>query len=339
MHETGHRDLDLPPEFVRLNEADPAWLRGLPGLLDRLARRWSLTVEGHFPDIAYNYVAPATRRGPDARARPCVLKLSRRIDEAANEIAALRLWDGRGAARLIEADAGIGALLIERVEPGTMLVELAESDDDAATLVAAGLLRRLWEPVVEPADLRGLRPLASWCAAYDRNREALSRGADGFPSALFQRADALRRDLLASTTRPTAIHGDMHHYNVLRDRPAGWRAIDPKGLAGDRCFDVCQFFRNPRDRPPTRVRSRRLDIFCAELGLDRQRTKDWCLVHAVLDACWEFEGPAVRERGGGFSHETNDTRITRPTAPGQSRLEGGEPWRGAVARAEATLSF
>jgi streptomycin 6-kinase len=331
MADAGPRTLDLPLEFVRLNEADLAWLRGLPDLLGRLAGRWSLTVEDHFPDIAYNYVAPATRFGPDRRPTPCVLKVSRRVGETANEIAALRLWDGRGAARLIEAAPEIGALLIERVEPGTMLVEVAETDDDAATLIAAGVLRQLWEPVLEPADVRGLRPLESWCAAYDRNREALSRGADGFPAALFQHADALRGDLLASTARPTVLHGDMHHYNVLRDHRGGWLAIDPKGLAGDRCFDVCQFFRNPRDRPSPRVNRRRLDIFCAELGLDRPRTKDWCLVHAVLDACWDFEGPMAREATGGFSHETNTL--------GRTTTHGDKPWQRAVARAEAALSF
>ena len=37
------------------------------------------------------------------------------------EIAALRLFDGRGAVRLLDADPERGALLLERVEPGTML--------------------------------------------------------------------------------------------------------------------------------------------------------------------------------------------------------------------------
>lgn len=165
----------LQCEFIRLNEAGPAWLRGLPDLLKALARRWSLTVDDHFPEIAYNYVAPATRFGPDGRPTRCVLKVSRRLREMANEIAALRLWNGHGAARLLEADPEIGAMLVERVEPGTMLVEVAETDDDQATLIAAGVLRQLWEPALEAADLRGLRPLDSWCAAYDRNRDALSR--------------------------------------------------------------------------------------------------------------------------------------------------------------------
>ena len=49
---------------------------------------------------------------------------------------------------------------------------------------------------------------------------------------------------------------------------------------------------------------RRLDIFCAELGLDRQRTKAWCLVHAVLDACWDFEDGNPWQRAVAYAEET-----------------------------------
>src|SRR5207253_413876 len=111
------------------------------------------------------------------------------------------------------------------------------------TVTAAGVLRQLWRPV--PKVDHRLRPLENWCAAYDRNRAALTGGVDGFPASLFQRADELRRDLLASTTTSSVLHGDMHHFNVLRAQRAEWLAIDPKGLYGDRGFDVCQFLRNP----------------------------------------------------------------------------------------------
>ena len=288
--------LDLPDEFIRHNGSDPAWLRDLPNLLARLAKRWSLRLGPRCPDIRINYVAPATR----ADGTPCVLKVSRHVDETTNEIAALRIWNGDGAARLLEADPAIGALLIERLEPGTMLVEVAEIDDDAATLIAASILHQLWRPAPKP---NGLRVLDSWCDAYDRNRVALARGDRGFPAAIFQRADALRRDLLASTDVPTVLHGDLHHYNVLRARRAPWLAIDPKGLLGDRHFDVCQFFRNPGEVPTT-VNRRRLDIFCAELGLDRQRTKDWCFVHAILDACWSYEDGTSWQRSVAYAQDT-----------------------------------
>jgi streptomycin 6-kinase len=297
--EMAFRSLALPAEFIRHNDEDGAWLEALPELLERLAARWSLSVGPHFPDIRLNYVAPATR----ADGTACVLKVSRHVGETRSEIAALQLWDGDGAARLLEGDPELGALLVERLSPGTMLSEVAQSDDDAATVIGAAILRQLWRPV--PAR-HSLRSLESWCAGYDRNRDALARGADGFPAALFARADALRQDLLASTGKQSVLHGDMHHFNVLRAERADWLAIDPKGLAGDPCFDVCQFLRNPHPVPPSR-NGRRLDVFCAELGLARQRIKAWCLVHAVLDACWDYED--------------------------------GNPWQPAVAYAEETESF
>lgn len=290
-----------PPEFVRRNGADPAFMHGLPGLLADLASRWSLTVEPWYPGIKYNYVAPAVRTD----GVRCVLKVSRFVQATRSEIAALRLWDGDGAARLLDAEPDVGALLIERVEPGAMLSEEAASSDDSATLVVAGLLRRLWRPVPPDADLI---PLERWCAAYDRNRHALAQGARGFPAGLFQRADAVRRDLLLRAEAPLVLHGDMQHFNVLRSHRSGWLAIDPKGLVGDPCFDLCQFLRNPLPEGVSpAVSGRRLDILSDVLGLDRQRIKDWCLVHAILDACWDFEE--------------------------------GQPWERATAYAESTLSF
>jgi streptomycin 6-kinase len=293
-----HRTPDYPPEFIEINGEDPAWLGALPALLDSLAARWSLTLGHYFPGLRYNYVAPATR----ADGTPCVLKVSRYLDDTRNEIAALQLWDGDGAVHLLEVDPAIGALLLEQLQPGTMLSDVAETDDDAATAIAADTLRQLWRPV--PAE-HGLRSLESWCAAYDRNREALSRGAGGFPAELFRRADALRHDLLTSTQEQTVLHGDLHHFNILRAQRATWLAIDPKGLAGDRYFDICQFLGNPYPGPiAPEVNRRRLDILCAELGLDRERLKAWCLVHAMLDACWDFEDGRSWRRTVAYAEET-----------------------------------
>src|SRR5258708_29477832 len=153
------RSLALPAGFISHNAEDAAWLEALPDLLERLAVRWSLTVDSHFPDIRLNYVAPATRKDKAA----CVLKVSRHVDETHNEIAALQLWDGNGAARLLEADPELGALLVEHLHPGTMLSLVADTNDDAATVIAAAVVRQLWRPV---PVYHGLRSLESCrCAA------------------------------------------------------------------------------------------------------------------------------------------------------------------------------
>src|SRR5207253_4768706 len=102
-------------------------------------------------------------------------------------------------------------------------------DDDDATRIACDLLRRLCNP---PDSADGLIQLETWFAAYDRNRQVLSRGVAGFPPELFQRADSLRAELLSATDNRVLLHGDLHHFNILRSDRSEWLAIDPKGLVG-----------------------------------------------------------------------------------------------------------
>lgn len=41
------------------------------------------------------------------------------------------------------------------------------------------------------------------------------------------------------------LHGDIHHGNVLDGGERGWRAIDPKGLLGERTFDFVNILLAP----------------------------------------------------------------------------------------------
>src|SRR6186997_2466843 len=92
-----------------------AWLDALPGLIERYAGRWALTMYEPFEGLSFGYVAPALRED----GTPCVLKLS--IPEPAPEFAAgidcLRLWQGDGCVRLLEAEEADGAVLLERLQP------------------------------------------------------------------------------------------------------------------------------------------------------------------------------------------------------------------------------
>lgn len=40
-------------------EAGAEWLSRLPALLSEIGERWSLTLYPPFPELSYNYVAPA----------------------------------------------------------------------------------------------------------------------------------------------------------------------------------------------------------------------------------------------------------------------------------------
>jgi streptomycin 6-kinase len=260
-----------------------AFFRELPERLERLAARWRLTLGEPFGDLSLNYVCRVTR----ADGTAAVLKVGVPEPEARNEATALRLLAGEGIVRLYESDPDEGALLMERLEPGDMLEPLSYTDDDAATLISAGVMRRLWRSA--PAD-HGLWDLTRWFRALFRHRETHG-GPGSFPPKLFDRAERVARELIDSTTKPVVLHGDLHHYNILRsDEPGrgGWLAIDPKGLVGDRGFEISAFIKNPEPKSPA-VLGRRLDILCGELALDRKRVREWLFAEQMLNAAWDHD--------------------------------------------------
>src|SRR5690242_15988472 len=83
---------------------------------------WSLRADGP-PLLSATSVVQLAWRG----ASPVAVKLVRSEDEAGQR-AALLAFAGRGAVRLLDWDGP--ALLIERVHPGTPLVELVRAGRD-----------------------------------------------------------------------------------------------------------------------------------------------------------------------------------------------------------------
>ena len=107
--------MNLPPAFVNnvtmaFGDSGRHYLNDLPNLLVEAAHRWALTPGESFL-LSYNYVCAVTR----SDGTPAVLKIGVPNRELTSEINALRLYAGRGACRLLEADAGLGMLLLERL--------------------------------------------------------------------------------------------------------------------------------------------------------------------------------------------------------------------------------
>src|SRR5712691_12903116 len=127
------------------------WLERLPRAIRELQDKWSLSLGAPFDggDVTCAWVATALR-GDGTRA---VLKLGMPHMEAAHELQALRFWDGDPTVRLLEADAELNAMLLECCEPGTLLRDLPEMEQD---VVIAGLLRRLWRRPPAPSVFRPL---------------------------------------------------------------------------------------------------------------------------------------------------------------------------------------
>lgn len=285
----------IPADFARCmaevyGGEGVAWIERLPALLDDCARRWGLTVEPPFA-LSYNYVAPALR----ADGAEVVLKVGFPSRELQTELAALRLYDGHGMVQLLDACPDRGAMLLERLTPGTTLAPLARTDDEQATSIAASVMRELWRGPAGMPPPPGLFPsVADWARGMQRLRAEFDGGTGPFPRGLVEAAETLFAELIPSQAAPVLLHGDLHHENILAAARQPWLALDPKGLAGEPAYEVGALLRNQLPEPlaggeARRITARRVDQLAAELGFDRARIRGWGLAQAVLSAWWTYE--------------------------------------------------
>jgi streptomycin 6-kinase len=220
-----------------------------------------------------------------------VLKLGVPCPELLTEVAALSLYDGAGAVRLLDRDAPRGILLLERVIPGTPLFKLQEGRE--ATRTAAMLMRRLWRH--SPSAEHSFPSLQVWFRAFARLRERFDGGSGGsFPAEIISKAVDTFAELNKTSDSSAILHGDLHHDNILFSEKRGWLAIDPKGIVGDRGYDVSPFMLNQlpgnlTESATMEILNERLSIFSDELQFSRERLARWAFCHAILSAVWSFE--------------------------------------------------
>ena len=298
--------MNLPASLIQklhdVHEDAAPWLAGLDELTAGLETRWRVRVTGLAEELSYNVVAFRRRVGRDA-LRPQTQPTERRLHprtrgpapvrRLTQEIEALRLYDGDGIARIVEADKAVGAMLLERLRPG---VSLWNTDDESAARTAAELMQRLWRPVAEPHNFRTLR---SWARElYDYPRQTVGP----LPRNLVDKATALFDELLQITETPVLLHADLHHGNILSADRAPYLAIDPKGIVGPRGYDVATFLRNPwgvERRPDLRyILDTRVNIFSEMLSLSPYEVAAWGFAHGVLSAVWSLSGTDADISGG-----------------------------------------
>ncbi|MBN2388843.1 MAG: phosphotransferase [Anaerolineales bacterium] len=286
-------DMDLPAVFINnvtqaFGEPGRRFLADLPELIAAAARRWNLTAIQAVPILSYNFAAFARQKTARGYAKDVVLKIGVPNHELTSEMAALRLYAGEGACRLYDSDPETGMLLEERLRPGTMLHQDGLSDE-AQTAVAAQVMRRIWRPA--PPD-EPLITLESWFNELRNLRPRFGGGTGPFPPRLVESVEALLPDLFGETSERVLLHGDCHHYNILKSE-RGWLIIDPKGVVGPPGYEVGPLMLNPWDaftRPPDakEIAIRRLEVLSEVLGIEQDCLHAWAICHTLLSAWWDL---------------------------------------------------
>lgn len=278
--------MNLPSAFTKniltVFDDGKAWLSHLPAAIKATEKQWDIRVLAHYPNLSYNFVAPVLRQD-GTRA---VLKLGIPRDELASEIQALRAWKGRGAVKLLAGEPEKGALLLEMLEPGRSFWD--SHDDILACQTCAKLLKQLWSA---QTDLQSYRNLESWSQELLSYANSYTKTSSPIPYALVDKARGLRQELLQETEQ-VLLHGDLHHDNMLSASRQAYLAIDPKGIAGPRGYDVGPFLMNPDKRNggyiAKNVTELRLELFSEILELPKTYLAAWGLVHCLLSLCWDL---------------------------------------------------
>ena len=250
------------------------WIDDLPDMVASLVQDWQITVGRPFPGATEAFVAEASLR--DGTAAVLKLMIPRPGDHARNEITVLRLTDGDGCARLLQADLTRDALLLERLGRSLDKLDLPIARRDEIVCATAA---RVWRPAVGSGLPTGAdmgRRLVDFISAdwQQLGRPCSERAVDHALACAVRRIEAYDEE------RAVLVHGDVHQRNVL-EAAGGFKLVDPDGLMAEAEYDMGVVMReDPVElwHGDPRERARWLARRC---GLDAIAIWEWGVVERV----------------------------------------------------------
>jgi streptomycin 6-kinase len=263
------------------------WLQELPGVVDRLVTDWSISLDRVFEssDSHCSFVASAIR----SNQHHVVLKIGVPHFEGEQEIAGLLFWDGEPTVYLLEADASVNAMLLERCVPGTTLKTLPATDQDH---VMADMLTRLWR---RPEGSHSFRHITEM-VRYWREETLLNQAA--WPDQdLVEHGLQVLDEMAQPSGRDVLLATDLHAGNVLRSQRKPWLAIDPKPFIGDPAYDATQHLFNRGIQTHARPKDLISDL-AGLLGIAAHRIQSWMFARAAAEPrdLWFADAVALARR-------------------------------------------
>lgn len=189
-------------------------------------------------------------------------------------------WNGIGAVKVFEYDND--AILMQRIPDNSLLTTMAVNNrDDEATQIICNVANLL-HSCKKNESIPGLIPLENWFGD-------LFLFADKF-GEVFRKCAHIAKGLLKNQQDIVALHGDLHHGNILHSTHRGWLAIDPKGIIGERTFDYVNILCNPNAEVALKKGrlSRQLEIISREAAISFDTLLKWTAAWSGLSAIWSL---------------------------------------------------
>ena len=303
--------LDCPLDaraFVeaQFGSAGARWADAVPAVLQGCIERWSLSLgETMAGGLCQNIVMQV-----DANGRPAVLKLGYPDEDQSREHAWLLASESDQVVHLYASSQTPPVLLLERITPGTSLLDEIRSNrwrtSRHAELVLLLLNCQLPLPLDQPAP-----------SHRDMLLDVARQPDSALPPDLLRLVhdSILHAEKLDDGTLGAAcwLHGDLHPSNILWDgQQAAWRAIDPKGFRGPSVMALRRYLHNFLDDEleglgqsvsnATRetLLQERVKVFAREMGQPEALLMLMVFIDLVLAVSWseQSDNQASFERWG-----------------------------------------
>ncbi len=208
-----------------------------------------------------------------------VLKIYRPDSDEKQMAQILNHYEGCGTVKVLQSSDD--AILLERLTPGTQLVELVkDGHDDSATKIFCEVVRQLHSKPVSSTVAGNVVEFKENFDVYLRSDKKEISDKD------ILNAKNMFVELASTQAQQVLLHGDLHHYNILQDDKYGWLAIDPKGYIGEPEYEIGAFLRNPIENlsfyATKEIIENRLQIVSENLNLDNVRILQWAYAQTVL---------------------------------------------------------
>lgn len=262
------------------------WLEELPRIIAAYEEKWEIKALPPF-HLSYNYVAPAYTTD----RKHVVLKISFPENrEFITEIEALKFYNGEGSIKILQEDLENGVILLEKAEPGLRLRKIV--DEKKQISLASEVLKNLHKPISSNYSFR-FPTLTDWAKAFDRHKNTFANQSDPIPHWMFEKAEEIFIQYIKENREHVLLHGDLHSDNILSSERS-WLSIDPKGIIGEREFELGAYLRNPYYDFPKGSNYKQLEVnrilqFSDELGFEKERLLNWAFACAVISLIWFLE--------------------------------------------------
>ena len=189
-------------------------------------------------DLIDSYSSNLVFRGYSSIYGAVVIKLCVNENEFENEVNALKLFNNDFFCSLFDFDHENLLLLEEKITPGNQLFE--NKDIKIQLEVFIDLYNKIHKNKYnntyknDVSYKNWIFDICDYMANLEEWKEL---------SIHMQRAKMLFIKILDDYPQDTVIHGDLHYYNILKSE-VSYKLIDPKGVIGNRIFDIPRFVLN-----------------------------------------------------------------------------------------------